>query len=74
MVHREQTLRGAAESPSGGWTPNMVLDDGGDATKIQHDRHPDLLQGIRGIWEETTTGVNRLLRARACATRASARW
>ena len=38
----------------------MVLDDGGDATKILHDRHPDLLPGIRGISEETTTGVNRL--------------
>jgi adenosylhomocysteinase len=56
----EQTLRGPAEGPSGGWTPNMVLDDGGDATKILHDRYPDLLAGIRGISEETTTGVNRL--------------
>src|SRR3982074_1007754 len=51
----EQTLRGP-----GGWTPNMVLDDGGDATKILHDRHPGLLKDIRGISEETTTGVNRL--------------
>jgi adenosylhomocysteinase len=51
----EQTLRGPH-----GWTPNMVLDDGGDATKILHDRYPDLLAGIRGISEETTTGVNRL--------------
>ena len=51
----EQTLRGPK-----GWTPNMVLDDGGDATMILHDRHPDLLAGIRGISEETTTGVNRL--------------
>jgi adenosylhomocysteinase len=51
----EQTLRGP-----NGWTPNMVLDDGGDATKILHDNHPDLLAGIRGISEETTTGVNRL--------------
>src|SRR5579864_2430247 len=51
----EQTLRGP-----GGWTPNMVLDDGGDATKIIHDRHPHLLGEIRGISEETTTGVNRL--------------
>ena len=56
----EQTLRGPAKGPSGGWTPNMVLDDGGDATKILHDRHPDLLKEIRGISEETTTGVNRL--------------
>ncbi len=51
----EQTLR----DPNG-WTPNMVLDDGGDATKILHDRHPGLLDDIRGISEETTTGVNRL--------------
>jgi adenosylhomocysteinase len=51
----EQTLRGPR-----GWTPNMVLDDGGDATKILHDKHPDLLAEVRGISEETTTGVNRL--------------
>ncbi len=51
----EQTLRGP-----GGWTPNMVLDDGGDATKILHDKHPDLLKDVRGISEETTTGVHRL--------------
>ncbi len=51
----DQTLRGPQ-----GWTPNMVLDDGGDATKILHNKHPDLLKGIRGISEETTTGVNRL--------------
>src|SRR6266700_6250468 len=51
----ERTLRGPQ-----GWTPNMVLDDGGDATKILHDQHPDLLREIRGISEETTTGVNRL--------------
>ncbi len=56
----EQTLRGPAEGPFAGWTPNMVLDDGGDATKILHDQYPDLLAGIRGISEETTTGVNRL--------------
>src|SRR6201987_1286619 len=56
----EQTLRGPAERPFGGWTPNMVLDDGGDATKVLHDKYPDLLAEIRGISEETTTGVNRL--------------
>jgi adenosylhomocysteinase len=56
----EQTLRGPSHGPYAGWTPNMVLDDGGDATKILHDKHPDLLAGIRGISEETTTGVNRL--------------
>ncbi|HEU0156740.1 MAG TPA: adenosylhomocysteinase, partial [Stellaceae bacterium] len=51
----EQTLHGPDN-----WTPNMVLDDGGDATKILHDRHPELIAQIRGISEETTTGVNRL--------------
>jgi adenosylhomocysteinase len=51
----EQTLRGPD-----GWAPNMVLDDGGDATKILHEKYPELLRGIRGISEETTTGVNRL--------------
>jgi adenosylhomocysteinase len=56
----EQTLRGPAEGPFAGWTPNMVLDDGGDATKVLHDKYPDLLASIRGISEETTTGVNRL--------------
>ena len=56
----EQTLRGLTEGPFGGWTPNMVLDDGGDATKVLHDKYPELLNHIRGISEETTTGVNRL--------------
>jgi adenosylhomocysteinase len=56
----ERTLRGPAAGPYAGWTPNMVLDDGGDATKILHEKYPDLLRGIRGISEETTTGVNRL--------------
>ena len=44
----------------GGWRPNMILDDGGDLTKIVHDEHPALMAGIRGISEETTTGVLRL--------------
>jgi adenosylhomocysteinase len=56
----EQTLRGPSQGPFAGWLPNMVLDDGGDATKIIHDRHPHLLDEIRGISEETTTGVHRL--------------
>ncbi len=43
-----------------GWRPNMILDDGGDLTKIVHDSHPDLMAEIRGISEETTTGVLRL--------------
>lgn len=40
--------------------PNMLLDDGGDLTKIVHDRFPELLDDIKGVSEETTTGVLRL--------------
>ncbi len=39
---------------------NMILDDGGDLTQIVHDRYPEYLKEIRGISEETTTGVHRL--------------
>jgi adenosylhomocysteinase len=41
---------------------NMILDDGGDLTLLVHDKHHELLAGIRGITEETTTGVRRLYR------------
>ena len=51
----EQTVRGPD-----GWEPNMILDDGGDVTKLMHDKYPDMLAKIRGISEETTTGVHRL--------------
>jgi adenosylhomocysteinase len=39
---------------------NLILDDGGDLTAIVHDKHPELLKDIRGLTEETTTGVHRL--------------
>ena len=39
---------------------NMILDDGGDLTAIVHQKYPQLLKGIRGLSEETTTGVHRL--------------
>ncbi len=42
------------------WQPNLILDDGGDLTKIMHDEYPDLLKGVKGLSEETTTGVARL--------------
>ncbi|MCW8307949.1 adenosylhomocysteinase [Acidiphilium sp. PA] len=51
----EQTVRGPD-----GWTPNMILDDGGDLTKLMHDKYPEMLADVRGISEETTTGVHRL--------------
>ena len=51
----KQTLQG-----SNIWKPNMILDDGGDATKIIHEEYPELLKNIKGLSEETTTGVHRL--------------
>lgn len=52
----EQTLSG----PSG-WKPNMLLDDGHDLTGYVHDNHPELLENIIGVTEETTTGIHKLL-------------
>jgi len=43
-----------------GWRPNIILDDGGDLTAMVYDDFPELLKDIRGISEETTTGVLRL--------------
>ena len=51
----EQTIVG-----TDGWHPNMILDDGGDLTTMMHDKFPELMDDIRGISEETTTGVLRL--------------
>ena len=51
----EQTIFGPD-----GWKPNMILDDGGDLTQIMHEKYPELLKDVRGISEETTTGVHRL--------------
>ena len=51
----EQTVRGPD-----GWTPNMILDDGGDLTVLMHQKYPQMLADVRGISEETTTGVHRL--------------
>ncbi|NHN89142.1 adenosylhomocysteinase [Acetobacter conturbans] len=51
----EQTIKGPD-----GWTPNMILDDGGDLTVMMHDKFPELLADVRGLSEETTTGVHRL--------------
>ena len=51
----KQTIEGSPD-----WKPNMILDDGGDLTKIIHEQYPKLLSNIRGLSEETTTGVLRL--------------
>ncbi len=47
-----QTIKGPD-----GWVPNMILDDGGDLTAMVHNDYPELMADIRGISEETTTGV-----------------
>ncbi|ADH87143.1 adenosylhomocysteinase [Desulfurivibrio alkaliphilus AHT 2] len=51
----EQTITGPD-----GWRPNMILDDGGDLTQIMHEKYPELMKDVKGISEETTTGVHRL--------------
>jgi len=51
----EQTIIGPD-----GWRPNMILDDGGDLTQMMHDKFPELMADVRGLSEETTTGVHRL--------------
>ena len=51
----EQTIIG-----TDGWRPNMILDDGGDLTLMMHEKFPELLNDVKGLSEETTTGVHRL--------------
>jgi len=51
----EQTINGPD-----GWRPNMILDDGGDLTGLMHEKYPELMKDVRGLSEETTTGVHRL--------------
>jgi adenosylhomocysteinase len=51
----EQTINGPD-----GWTPNMILDDGGDLTMVMHEKHPEIMKQVKGLSEETTTGVKAL--------------
>jgi adenosylhomocysteinase len=51
----KQTIEGNKD-----WKPNMILDDGGDLTALMHKEYKDLLKDIRGVSEETTTGVKEL--------------
>ena len=50
-----QTIEGKKD-----WKPNMLLDDGGDLTAMMHSDYKDLLKGIKGVSEETTTGIKAL--------------
>ena len=52
----EQTISGPNN-----WKPNLILDDGGDLTKIMHEKFPDMLKEVKGLSEETTTGILRLI-------------
>ena len=51
----EQTINGPD-----GWKPNLILDDGGDLTLVMHEKHSEIMRDVRGLSEETTTGVKRL--------------
>ncbi|MFK8076122.1 MAG: adenosylhomocysteinase [Granulosicoccus sp.] len=51
-----QTIKGP-----NGWVPNLILDDGGDLTVMMHNDYPELMADIKGLSEETTTGVHRLV-------------
>lgn len=52
-------VRQSIEGPDG-WRPNLLLDDGGDLTWVMHEDYPHLLKAVKGLTEETTTGVHRL--------------
>ena len=51
----KQTIEGKK-----GWKPNMLLDDGGDLTALMHKNYKDLLKTVKGLSEETTTGIKAL--------------
>jgi len=59
----DQTIRGPEN-----WIPNLILDDGGDLTQVMHEKTPELLEGVRGLSEETTTGVHRLYEMESAGT------
>ncbi len=59
----EQTIIGP-----NGWRPNMILDDGGDLTTMMHKKFPELMDDVKGLSEETTTGVLRLYEMVAAGT------
>lgn len=51
----KQTIKGPD-----GWTPNLILDDGGDLSILMHTDYPEIMKDVKGLSEETTTGVHRL--------------
>ena len=59
----KQTIEGKKD-----WKPNMLLDDGGDLTAVMHKEYPELLKNVRGLSEETTTGIKVLNKMEATKT------
>ena len=55
----QECIKATIEAPKG-WQANMLLDDGGDLTEVVHSKYPKLAESIKGLSEETTTGVARL--------------
>ena len=66
----EEYVRCVARTTTGpgGWAPNLLLDDGGDLTRIVHEEHPQLADKLLGLSEETTTGVHRLYQMHEAGT------
>ena len=60
-------IRQTIDGPDG-WHPNLILDDGGDLTQIMHAEYPELMGDVRGLSEETTTGVHRLYEMETAGT------
>ncbi len=59
----KQTIEGKKD-----WKPNMLLDDGGDLTAVMHKEYPELLKNVKGLSEETTTGIKALKKMEAQKT------
>ncbi len=62
-----ECIHATVKGPNG-WTPNMILDDGGDLTVLMHDEYPELMKDVKGLSEETTTGVMRLYQMEKAGT------
>ncbi|MEE9299872.1 MAG: adenosylhomocysteinase [Alphaproteobacteria bacterium] len=62
-----QCIDQTIEGPDG-WQPDLLLDDGGDLTAVMHEKHPGLLEKVKGLSEETTTGVHRLYQMEKAGT------
>ena len=66
-VKRKRNIGGALNKLEGDkkWRPNILLDDGGDLTALMHKEHKELLKSVKGVSEETTTGIKALKKMEA---------